>query len=67
MYLEYSFFPSLLLAAVAAPKIGGGVSYMKPMPPPFLVRIPGGCPDVRMADMMSWGLGHLRWWKNSLS
>ena len=57
MYLEYSFFPSLLLAAVAAPKIGGGVSYMKP---PFLVRIPGGCPDVRMADMSTLsGLGHL--------
>ena len=65
MYLEYSFFPSLLLA-VAAPKIGGGVSYMKPIPPPFLVRIPGGCPDVRMADIMSWGLGHLRRWNSLL-
>ena len=50
-YLEYSFLPSLLLTAAPA-KTGGGLSYMKPIPPPFLVRIPGGCPEVRMADMM---------------
>ena len=58
-YLEYSFLPSPpLLFAVAPPKMetwlgAAGLSYMKPIPPPFLVRIPGGCPEVRMADMLT--------------